>query len=72
MSTDTIRLREARIAAGLTQTELARRLHVGQSLISDLERGRRATLTVATLTALARALGCSPADLLAEPSPEKK
>ena len=72
MSTDTIRLREVRIAAGLTQTELARRLHVGQSQISDLERGRRSTLTVATLTALARALGCSPADLLAEPSPAKK
>ena len=36
-----VMLREARQEAGLTQTQLAERLHVPQAVISNVERGER-------------------------------
>jgi transcriptional regulator with XRE-family HTH domain len=55
------RLREA---AGLSQTELARRAGIDQGGLSKIEKGRN--LTLETLRDLARALGCSVVDLLEE------
>ena len=34
-----VRMRDLRVRAGLTQVEMAERLHVGQSFVSKLERG---------------------------------
>ncbi|MEA3224927.1 MAG: helix-turn-helix transcriptional regulator [Planctomycetota bacterium] len=56
------KIREARIAAGLTQTELAEATHTTQGHISGLERGwhsgRPSYPKVATLKRLAVALKC--------------
>ncbi len=49
---------EARIAAGLTQKELAQRMGTTQSAIARLEAGER-TPTLDTLQRLAKALGIS-------------
>ena len=55
------RLRTRRFNAGLTQAQLAEKLGVGKSYISDLERGRR---QIGRMTAekLATALGRNPED----------
>jgi len=58
-------IRRLRRAAGLTQPQLAERLGVQQSVVSEIETGRR-SLSVARLDAWARALSCRPADLLAD------
>jgi DNA-binding XRE family transcriptional regulator len=50
-------LREARIAAGLTQAELAARLGAQQATISHLEHGR-ANPSLFALERIARALNC--------------
>lgn len=60
-------LRRARRSAGLTQAELAQRAGLGQPAISLIEAGQ-ANPTVQTLQQLADALGCSLADLLANPA----
>ena len=49
-------LREARLAAGLTQAELARRLGQTQSFVSKCERGER-RLDIAEVRAFCGALG---------------
>ncbi|MGH2808984.1 MAG: helix-turn-helix domain-containing protein [Actinomycetota bacterium] len=46
-------IREARRAAGLTQTELARSMNTGQSVIARWERGLRSPTHETILTALA-------------------
>jgi predicted nucleotidyltransferase/DNA-binding XRE family transcriptional regulator len=51
-------LREARLAAGLTQTELARRAEVTQSVVSAYEAGRREP-ALSTLSRLIEATGAS-------------
>lgn len=51
-------LRTVRTAAGLTQTELARRIGVNQSSIADWERGKCYPKTGSAIK-LARALQCS-------------
>lgn len=56
-------LRGARIAAGLTQEALAQRLGVVKQTIGNYERGEREP-DLATLRAIAAALGVTPADLL--------
>ena len=48
-------LAEARASAGLTQTEVAERLGIGQSDVSKLER--RSDVLLSTLRAYARAIG---------------
>lgn len=50
-------LRRRRIAAGLSQEELAERAGLSVRGISDLERGARTTPRLATLRMLADALG---------------
>jgi predicted ATPase/DNA-binding XRE family transcriptional regulator len=52
-----------RVAAGLTQAELAERAGVSERTISDVERGLRGAVYPATARQLAAALGVSPADL---------
>jgi predicted XRE-type DNA-binding protein len=48
---------ELRKWAGLTQAEIAAILGVSQSRVSDIERGRSATIELETLRAYAAALG---------------
>ncbi len=55
---------EARKAAGVTQTELARRVGKDQSFISLIERSQRRVDTL-EFYALARALGVDPVRLFA-------
>ena len=54
----------ARRAAGLTQADLARRLHAHQSLVARIESGER-RVDVVELVVLARALGTQATTLLA-------
>lgn len=56
-------VRKLRVAAGLTQEELAEKSGFGQQYISDLERGRT-NPTVVTLFELSQALHAQPVDLL--------
>ena len=58
------RIREIREAAGLTQEELAEMVGTTATHIWRLEQGRT-KLTADWMTRLAEALGCSPADLIA-------
>lgn len=44
-----LNLRQVREAAGLTQVEVAKRLHVNQSTVSVLEAGYRGTIRLKTL-----------------------
>ena len=57
-------VRELRQKRGLTQTDLAQRLGVPQSRISEIESGTRVPNLV-TLLRLAAALECKPSTLLA-------
>src|SRR4051812_20193121 len=56
------RLRSLRLAAGLTQFDLARRAHINLSYMGQLERGRTAP-GIDTAGRIAEALGISPAKL---------
>lgn len=56
-------LRDLRVAAGLSQSELARKIGCAPSYICDLERGRRGPM-LGTLAPLADAIGIDPSDLL--------
>lgn len=56
-------VRRIRIAAGLSQAELAARMGVDRSYISGLEQGQR-NPTVVTLWHLAKALGAKLQDLV--------
>lgn len=56
-------VRKERLARGLTQQELAGRLEMERSYLSELERGRR-NPTVRVLGALAQALGVELWELL--------
>ena len=55
---------KARKAAGLTQRELADRLHKPQSFVAKYEGGER-RLDVVEFIAIARALGADPVKLMA-------
>jgi transcriptional regulator with XRE-family HTH domain len=57
------RLRELRIARGLTQPEIAERVGTSASNISDLERGIKVP-TLTTVARLADALDCNVSDLV--------
>lgn len=60
------RLRELRKAAGLNQSELARRTGVSQPFISQVENQAATTLDIARMRVFAREFGCAVADLLAD------
>ena len=49
-------LREARLRAGLTQTEVAKRARVTQTYVSQVELGEQ-NVTLASMARLARAVG---------------
>jgi transcriptional regulator with XRE-family HTH domain len=57
------RIRARRKARGWSQAELAEAVGVGANYIGILERGQKLP-TLNTLVAAAKALGCSPAELL--------
>ena len=60
---DEKRLREVRLALGVSQRELARRAGISEPSVSMFERGLTQP-EPPTLAALAKALGVTPADLL--------
>jgi transcriptional regulator with XRE-family HTH domain len=60
-------VKRARRAAGLTQAQLAKHSGVGQAYISHLEKGLRANPSAAVLEKIARALGVTVGDLVADP-----
>ncbi len=57
------RIRDARVASGITQEKLAQALNVSNAYISLIERGDR-NPPIATVLAIAHALGISPRELL--------
>jgi len=57
-------IRATRLGQGVSQRELAARSALSRSYLCDIERGRGAQPSVATLDKLAAALGASRADLL--------
>jgi transcriptional regulator with XRE-family HTH domain len=59
------RLADARIAKGLTQTELAKQLGRPQSFVSNYERGQR-RIDVGEFIELARALDLDPVAVVKE------
>ena len=56
-------VRKLRVAAGVTQAELAEQAGISERTVSDLERGLRATVYPATARQLAASLGVSGSDL---------
>jgi transcriptional regulator with XRE-family HTH domain len=58
------RIRAARLAAGLSQLDLAAKCGIGQPTLSSLENDRYRTATLGTLRRLAEAIGCELADLV--------
>lgn len=57
------KLKAARLAAGLTQAQLAERLGIPQSSIARYEAGAREPLA-STLKSMAEALGCTMEELI--------
>ena len=60
------RLRQIRVAKGLTQAEVATRAHLGRTFYNQLEGGKHST-TIDRLWDLADALDVQVADLFREP-----
>ncbi len=60
-----------RLELGLTQNELAGRVHIPQSNLSNIEKGKR-DLTVSTLRRIAAAMNVHPRDFFAEADPKAK
>lgn len=56
-------VRRRRLAAGLSQEELAERAGLHRTYVSSIERGQR-NVAVENIYAIAEALGCTPGDLL--------
>jgi transcriptional regulator with XRE-family HTH domain len=55
------RLKQYRVERGITQAELAKRLHLQQSIVSKIERGER-RIDVAEFVDIAHALSGDPID----------
>ena len=51
-------LRETRIARGLSQEQLSRKIEMGVQVVAKLEKGQVSHLSVDTLQKLCNALGC--------------
>lgn len=60
------RIFAARKSAGVSQAELSRRTGLSQAAISDIERGVRADVMVATAAKIADALGITPGELMGD------
>jgi len=60
------RVRELRVAAGLTQAQLADRAGLHRTFIGSVERGER-NVALLSLRRIAHALRTTPAALLADP-----
>ena len=58
------RIRAARLAAGMTQLDVARKTGIRANNISSIECGKHPTPTVTTLKRLAAALGCEVGELM--------
>lgn len=59
------RIKVRRVELGLTQSDLAQKLSVGQSNLSYIEKGKR-DLSISLLDEIARALKCKPDFFLRE------
>ena len=57
-------LRRCRLAAGLSQEEVAERMDVDRAHVSSMERGQQ-NVTLMTLSLVAQALKIDPAELMA-------
>ncbi len=57
------KVKEARLEKGLSQEELSKIAGISRQTISDLESGEIVNTTTATLTKLAKALGCDVTDI---------
>lgn len=57
------KIREARMKAGMTQTELAEKSGVSRSIISQLENGKRDITSTKTLVKIASTLGVDIGDI---------
>lgn len=58
-------IRSRRLACGLSQGQLARKLRSYRPIVARIEAGRH-SLNVETLIRFAEALSCSPSDVLAD------
>jgi transcriptional regulator with XRE-family HTH domain len=65
------RIKEARIAKGMTQEELGKIVGVQKSAIAKYEKGRVINIKRSTLQKIASALNISPSRLLFEESPKE-
>jgi transcriptional regulator with XRE-family HTH domain len=61
------RVREQRLRAGFSQQQLANRVDLGRTSITNIERGGQ-RISIDQLYRLAAALGSEPADLLPDPA----
>ena len=59
------RIKELRIAAGLTQTELGDQLGVGSSAVAKYEKGRVKNIKQSTIAKMAEIFGCTPSYVMA-------
>src|SRR4029453_12124418 len=63
------RLKGYRLLAGMSQSELAQRAHVHRPIISEVESGKQANLTLETARRLTEVLGVSLTDLAGKGEP---
>lgn len=63
---DVVKMKEIRIAAGITQVIAAKRAKLLITRWNDVESGRRSNVTLETLGVIAKALDCDPRDLIIE------
>ena len=59
------RIKELRIKAGLTQTELGDKLGIGASAVAKYENGRVKNIKQSTIAEMARIFGCAPSYVMA-------
>ena len=65
------RIRDARLAKGLTQEELGKLVGVQKSAIAKYEKGRVVNIKRSTLQKIASALNMNPTNLIFEESPKE-
>jgi len=59
-----LKLKDIRLAKGLSQAELAAAIHMGVNHVRNLENNRVKGIQLSTLNILCAALKCQPGDLL--------